>query len=102
MELLQTKTRNVLEVGVLFLSLQDKLDKNLANKILLEFQSLVLNKEVVKVDLEVAAEFQVEKVEVNNSYQIYLKTQIEEVKWAEKEYKKKNHNEEMEMLSHQH
>jgi len=79
-ELLQTKTRNVLEVVVLFLSLQDKLDKNLANKILLEFQSLVLNKEVVKVDLEVAAEFQVEKVEVNNSYQIYLKTQIEEVK----------------------
>jgi len=101
-ELLQTKTRNVLEVVVLFLSLQDKLDKNLANKILLEFQSLVLNKEVVKVDLEVAAEFQVEKVEVNNSYQIYLKTQIEEVKWVEKEYKKKNHNEEMEMLSHQH
>lgn len=87
---------------VLFLSLQDKLDKNLANKILLEFQSLAQNKEVVKVDLEVAAEFQVEKVEVNNSYQIYLKTQIEEVKWVEKEYKKKNHNEEMEMLSHQH
>ena len=78
--LLLTKTRNVLEVVVLFLSLQDKLDKNLANKILLEFQSLAQNKEVVKVDLEVAAEFQVEKVEVNNSYQIYLKTQIEEVK----------------------